>query len=228
MAFRPAKKGSKRTDPRKGVKRANYNVPDELDLELKQAKVDKLSKTLINGNQAKPLTDAQIKGLFRDSVRKKWMYAPVKLSFLESQAIPDYDPNTRTRFKWRCEICKNLYKQDAIEIDHRKGGDRDFKTMADAPEYARGILEVSWDDLQVLCSEKGAGKGCHEIKTHMEATGLSFEHARLDKQAIRWTKENKGVVNQRKLLKELGVQNTDKIKATEVRQAYFEYLKNKS
>lgn len=228
MAFRLAKKGVKRNDPRNGVKREKYNVPDEIDLQLKQEKVDKLSKTLVEGNKAKPLTDAQIKGLFRDSVRKKWMYAPVKLSFLESQAIPDYDPNTRTRFRWRCNECQNLYKADQIEIDHRKGGDRDFLTMADAPDYARGILEVGWDDLQVLCKDEDKRFGCHSLKTHSELTGLSFEDAKLDKQAIKWTKENKGVVNQRKLLSELGILGVDKLKATEIRQAYFDYLKNKS
>lgn len=228
MAFRPAKKGSKRKDSRNGVKREKYNVPDELDLQLKQEKVDKLSKTLTEDKKAKPLTDAQIKGLFRDSVRRKWMYAPVKLSFLESQAVPDYDPNTRTRFKWRCEICKNLFLGASVEIDHKIGGDRDFVTMTDAPTYARGILEVGWDDLQVLCADRGNTFGCHSIKTHMEATGLSFEDARLNKEAIKWTKENKGVVNQRKLLSEMGIEGLDKVKSTEVRQVYFEYLKKNS
>ncbi len=227
MAFRPAKKGSKRKDPRNGVKREKYNVPDELDLQLKQEKVDKLSKTLTEDKKAKPLTDAQIKGLFRDSVRKKWMYAPVKLSFLESQAIPDYDPNTRTRFKWQCNQCKGMFKKEEVEVDHVfQGGDRDFKTMCDAPEHARGILDVGWDDLQILCADKL--KGCHPIKSHAEITGLSFEDARLDKEAIRWTKENKGVVNQRKLLSEMGIEGVDKVKATEVRQVYFEYLKKNS
>jgi len=225
MGFR-ASKGGKRSDPRKGVKRVPYNIPDELDLELKQEKVDNLSSTLINGIQAKPLTDNQIKQLFREAVRKKWMHCKVKLSFLEKMKEPDTDPNTRRLWKWECAICGNYFSSDEVEVDHKdSGGDRNFETMADAPEYARGILEVSHDDLQILCSDKE--NGCHPIKSHAETFGMSFEEARLEKISIRWEKRNKGVKKQRDILEALGVVDAQSLKGKDIRKAYVEYLKSK-
>lgn len=224
MSFRKSK--GKRNDPRKGVKRSPYNIPDELDLQIKQEKVDNLSSTLINGVQAKPLTDNQIKQLFREAVRKKWMHCKVKLSFLEKMKEPDLDSNTRRLWKWQCNICKKYFSSDEVEVDHKDtGGDRDFETMADAPEYARGILEVCHDDLQILCSDKE--KGCHPIKSHAEKFGYSFEYARIDKEAIRWEKANKGVKNQRDILESLGVENAQSLKGKDIRQAYVNYLLSK-
>ncbi len=216
------KKG-KRNDPRKGVKREKYNIPDELDVKLKREKVESLGKTLLEGNKAKPTTDNQIKQLFRSAVRLRWMHYPCKLAFLESKATPDYDENTRRLWKWQCNQCKGWFNKGEVEVDHIKGGGRDFETMCDAPEYARGILDISFDDLQILCSDKQ--RGCHVVKSHSEVTGLSFEDARLDKQAIQWEKDNKGVAKQRSVLTSLGVVDADKLKGKDIRKAYFNYLK---
>lgn len=214
----------KKSDKRKGVKRDKHNVPDEIDLKLKQDLVDSLSKSLTPDKRAKPLTDNQIKALFRDAVRRKWMFAKVKLSFLESMAIPDYNPNTKTLWLWQCNICKKMFKKEEVEVDHLIGGDRDFDSMCDAPEHARGVLDVGWEDLQILCSDKE--KGCHPIKSHAERYGMTFEEAKVDKAAIRWENENKGVQKQRDLLESYGVINTQSLKGKDIRQAYVEYLKS--
>ena len=226
MAYR-ARKGVKKSDPRNGVKRVPYNIPDTVDLELKQAKVDKLSTSLIDGVQAKPLTDNQIKQLFREAVRKKWMHCKVKLSFLEKMKEPDEDPDTRRLWKWQCSICKGYFSSDEVEVDHKdSGGDRHFETMAEAPEYARGILDVCHDDLQILCSDKEVG--CHPIKSHAERYGMTFEDARVDKECIRWENSNKGVKVQRGLLKSFGIPDTELLKGKDIRKAYFNYLKEKN
>ncbi|AUR89235.1 hypothetical protein NVP1121O_207 [Vibrio phage 1.121.O._10N.286.46.C4] len=227
MGFRnTGGKGKKRNDPRKGVKRIPYNIPDDIDLKIHAVKVETLSKTLLEGVKAKPLTDTQIKQLFRDSVRKKWMHAPIKLSFLEKSKQPDLDPSSRRLWKWECAHCGYFFSQDEVEVDHLIGGDRDFETMADAPEYARGVLEVSHDDLQILCSDKE--HGCHPIKSHAERYGMSFEEAKIDKEAIRWEKANKGVKVQRDLLESLGVPDAQTLKGKEIRAAYVKYLTEKS
>ena len=214
----------KRKDHRNGVKREKYNVPDSLDLELKVSKVEALSKTLDDTNKAKSISDTQIKALLRDATRKRWMHSKVKLSFLEFSAIPDYDENTRRLWKWQCAICNNFFNRTEVEVDHKyTGGDRDFETMCDSPVYVRGVLDVGWEDLQILCSDKE--KGCHPIKSHAEKFGMTFEEARIEKIAIRWEKQNKGVQVQRGLLEKLGVENALSLKAKEIRKAYVEYLK---
>ncbi len=173
-----------KVDKRKGVAREAYNVPDETDLQLLQENISKLSKSLLpdgrrkdRKGEYKPISENDVKQIIRSAVRKQWMSCATKLSFMEMGKVPDYDPNSRTRFKIQCNICQGWFKTTDVECDHRKG-ENSFTTLSEALQWASSILDVGYDDLQRLCVK------CHSEKTHSEATGVSLEEARVDKQAI--------------------------------------------
>ena len=173
-----------KVDKRKGVAREAYNVPDETDLQLLQENINKLSKSLLPDGRRKdrkggykPISENDLKQIIRSAVRKQWMSCATKLSFMEMGKVPDYDPNSRTRFKIQCNICQGWFKTTDVECDHRKG-ENSFTTLSEALQWASSILDVGYDDLQRLCVK------CHSEKTHSEAAGVSLEEARVDKQAI--------------------------------------------
>ncbi len=173
-----AKAPFKRVDKRKGEKRDSYNVPDSLDLRLLQDKVNKYCKTLEeDGSPKKPLTINGLKQLVRIAVRKKWMFSNTKLAFLNKMKVADTDPSSRTRFRIQCNICKRWFKEPEVEVDHREG-EKEFTDLNKMLEWASSILDVKFEDLQMLCIP------CHKIKSHQEASGLSFIEAGFDKQAI--------------------------------------------
>ena len=156
-----------KVDKRKGSKRDSYNIPDEVDLEILAQSLEKLSKGLDSEGKAKPIDEQYLKNIFRSAVRKRWMAAPTKLHFLESGLEPDYDPNTRRRFKIQCNICKQYFTKAEIEIDHIKQ-EQEFDDWSKALLWAKAILDVGAKDLQRLC------QGCHLIKSHCDTLGLDF------------------------------------------------------
>lgn len=175
---RKRKAPSTRKDKRGGVARENYNVPDELDLQILQDTITKLSKSLDSEGKPKPLTEKQFIQMIRSAVREKWMHCDAKLAKLNSCKEPDLDPNSRTRFKITCNKCKNKFKADEVEVDHIKQ-EESFTCIKDAFKWASSILNAGGDDLQCLCKE------CHAIKTHMELLDCTWEEAIADKEAIR-------------------------------------------
>lgn len=173
-----------RVDKRNGAKREKSNIPDELDIILQNEKINKLIATLLEDGRRKdakgnfkPVTENELKQLIRSAVRKRWMAHPTKLSFMEMGKVPDLDPKSRTRFRIQCNICQGWFKDTDVQCDHIKG-ENSFTSLSEALQWMSSILDVGYDDLQRLCLE------CHSTKTHMEATGLSFEEAKIDKQTI--------------------------------------------
>lgn len=177
---------------RKATKRAPYNKPDELDIKIKQLEFEHYCRKLVsNGDgvwEATPITDAKLRELMRNTVRDYWMSHPVKLAFLESRRLPDHRDDTRSRFVFKCDMCGELQPQSKVDVDHIHGvASADVK---DFEGYARSVLEVSFDDLQILGNKDGCG--CHEVKTYAESQGISLEGARAIKPVIKWENSVKG------------------------------------
>ncbi len=176
--FRRAAKGTKKKDKRGGTPRARYNVPDKIDLEILQDKIDTLSKSLDENGRPKPLTEKQFMQIIRLAVRKKWMSCNSKLAVLESCKEPDYDVNSRSRFKIECQMCHEKFVATDINIDHITQ-EESFTSLDEAFTWASSILNAGGlEDLQPLCIP------CHKIKSHMELKGLTYDEAVLDKEAI--------------------------------------------
>ena len=91
-----------RKDRREGVKRVPYNVPDEIDLRLQQEDIDKHMKSL---NEDGTFIPKKAAAMLRSGIRQVWMKAPNKLAFLLMNREPDYDENTKSRWKFKCNIC---------------------------------------------------------------------------------------------------------------------------
>ena len=178
----------------------------------RQQQIDSFRKKLTDDLR---VPDKQIISAVRGAIRKAWMRWPSKLHYLQSRAIPDENPDTRTKWLYRCEKCNGLFKQGDIEVDHIKG-ENPCNTLEDIANYAQALLAVTPDDIQLLCIP------CHDLKTFMERYGVSEDQARIDMQVIAIEKlKSSGVYA---WLKEHGVVEPGK-NAKERRQQLVEVLK---
>lgn len=210
---RTKKTKTPKVDKRKGVKRESYNVPDEVDLALWQAEYEKHAKKLDKDGYRKPITETEIVGWVRKKLDDIWMSCPQKLAFLEKMRVPDYDPNTRRTSKWQCNITKEWFNKTEVQVDHIKG-EHEFTRLDQLVEFANKRFMVGYNDLQILSTE------AHSIKTHAERYGMTYEEAKIDKQAIAIMKDKKD----KQWLQEKGVVPGKNAKIR--KQQIIEVLKN--
>jgi len=120
----------------------------------------------------------------RSCVRQAWMRHPIKLLALDLATEPDMNPDTRTTWKVKCAKCNDFHKKNEVEVDH-KIGEHSLKTFDDLVPFVLSILNVTTDDLQVLC------KPHHRIKTYSERYGHSEVDAEIILNAKDWLKATK-------------------------------------
>jgi hypothetical protein len=154
-------------------------VPSKKDLALKKGKLEGHLKLLQSDGT---MSEKRLVAMIRGAIRQVWMKAPNKLAKLEMERVPDMNPKTRTKWLFPCAICKGMFKEADIEVDHIKGNHK-FTAIADLDKYCENILNVPPRKMQILCK-----KGCHPIKTLAEARGITFEAARFEKKVISFTK----------------------------------------
>ena len=143
-------------------------TPSKVEIDKVQKKLGGFLKKLNpDGSPKRPMDDNLAKGLMRDAVRKKWMHCPTKLAFLLMNRIPDMDNSTRTKWLQRCSKCGKLFKETEVNVDHTLG-EKQFVGWGDAQQYASSILDVTFDDLQILCIPD------HKTKTRCEQLGLDW------------------------------------------------------
>ena len=143
-------------------------TPSKVEIDKVQKKLDGFLKKLnSDGSPKRPMDDNLAKGLMRDAVRKKWMYCPTKMAFLLKNRIPDMDNSTRTKWLQRCTICGKTFREQEVQVDHLVG-ETEFTEWGQAQQYASSILDVTFDDLQVLCIPD------HKTKTRCEALGIDW------------------------------------------------------
>lgn len=178
------------------------------------------TEQMLNIMSSIQLSDKKMCSILRGSVRKTWMMSPVRLLKLELARLVDIDPKTRTKWYCLCEHCGGKFKMSDVEVDH-KNGEHQLLTLADVEQFARSILDVTLNDLQVFC------KGCHEIKTYAERYNMTFEEATIEKKVIAWMKTNKTDA-QKKFLCDVGYSGSPElISNNELRKvAYRKHLNN--
>lgn len=125
----------------------------------------------------------------------------------------DGTPGKKNQVRYRCAICKGLFPQKHVNVDHietvvplwRKEADMCFN------DIARGIL-CKVDNLQVLCSvpmkDNNGEPSCHRIKTNEE----NFIRKHLFKQQDSFEDVSKTKIN--KLIKEFKVLYQEKLKTS--------------
>lgn len=163
------------------------------------------------------LSDKKMCTILRSSVRQTWMMSPVRLLKLEMGRIADIDDSTRTKWLIECEHCKSKVKMTDVEVDHIKG-EHALLSLSDVEQFARSILDVTLDDLQIIC------KPCHALKTYAERYNVSIEYATIELKVIDWLKTVKVASKQIEFLESVGFNQSELKNPIKRRDAYRAYL----
>ena len=126
----------------------------------------------------------------RGGVRRAcWMKHPVKLEFIKNsrERIPNPNPRGKVPEVWggRCNVCKDLFVQSKLAVDHVREFSASLKDIEDIQTFVELITLVTEDDLQFVC------KDCHDNISYSQKQGCSFEEARVRKQHILIGKEKR-------------------------------------
>lgn len=126
----------------------------------------------------------------RGGVRRAcWMKHPVKLEFIKNnrERIPNPNPRGKVPEVWggRCNLCKDLFVQSKLAVDHVREFSASLKDIEDIQTFVELISLVIEDDLQFVC------KDCHDNISYSQKQGCSFEEARVRKQHILIGKEKR-------------------------------------
>ena len=120
----------------------------------------------------------------RGGIRRScWMKHPVKLEFIKNnrQRIPN--PNTKGKAAevWggECNVCKNLFVQSQLAVDHIREFSATLKEIKDIQSFVELISLVTEEDLQFVC------KDCHDTISYSQKHNVTFEEAKAEKEAKR-------------------------------------------
>ena len=133
-------------------------------------------------------TKASLMSYLRGGLRRScWLKHPVKLEFIKNnrERIPNPNPRGKVDTVWggRCNVCKNLFVQSKLAVDHIREFSASLKDIEDIQTFVELITLVTEDDLQFVC------KDCHENISYSQKNGCSFEEARVRKKHILYGKE---------------------------------------
>lgn len=135
-------------------------------------------------------TKASLMSYLRGGLRRScWMKHPVKLEFIKNnrERIPNPNPRGKVDTVWggRCNVCKDLFVQSKLAVDHIREFSASLKEIEDIQTFVELISIVTEDDLQFVC------KDCHDNISYSQKQGCSFEEARVRKQHILIGKEKR-------------------------------------
>ena len=135
-------------------------------------------------------TKASLMSYLRGGLRRScWLKHPVKLEFIKNnrERIPNPNPRGKVDTVWggRCNVCKNLFVQSKLAVDHIREYSASLKDIEDVQKFVELIALVTEDDLQFVC------KDCHENISYSQKNGCSFEEARVRKKHILIAKEKR-------------------------------------
>ena len=133
---------------------------------------------------------ASFMSYLRGSIRRScWMKHPVKLEFIKTnrQRIPNPNPKGKATEVWggECNVCKNLFVQSQLAVDHIREFSASLKEIKDVQSFVELISLVTEDDLQFVC------KDCHDTISYSQKHNCSFEEARVRKKHILIGKEKR-------------------------------------
>lgn len=125
----------------------------------------------------------------RGGIRRAcWMKHPVKLEFIKNnrERIPNPNPRGKASDVWggRCNVCKNLFVQSKLSVDHVREYSATLKNIDDMQKFVELISLITEDDLQLVC------KDCHDTISYSQKQGCSFQEAVIRKKHIVFVKEN--------------------------------------
>lgn len=133
---------------------------------------------------------ASFMSYLRGGIRRScWMKHPVKLDFIKNnrQRIPNPNPRGKAAEVWggECNVCKNLFVQSQLAVDHIREFSASLKEIKDIQSFVELISLVTEDDLQFVC------KDCHDTISYSQKHNCSFEEAKVRKKHILIGKEKR-------------------------------------
>ena len=128
-------------------------------------------------------TKASLMSYLRGGLRRScWMKHPVKLEFIKNnrERIPNPNPRGKVPEVWggRCNLCKDLFVQSKLAIDHVREFSASLKDIEDIQTFVELITLVTEEDLQFVCKE------CHDTISYSQKHNCSLEEARVRKKHI--------------------------------------------
>lgn len=212
--------GFRKSNKPKRTRTTPHNIADEFEREKRQKELEKFLKQLNpDGTPKKPLTESQIMSLVRGAIRDRWMYSPTKLAYLYMNTVPDEDPNSRRKWKVQCEASGEWLKLTDACVDHKKG-EHSLKSPDDLFSFYNSIMNVGFDDLQIL------SVGEHDIKTMMERYNYTREEALILKKVTAWEKEYKTAGKQKEWLLKKGFSEEEVSNPEKRRQSIWKYFES--
>ena len=164
-------------------------------------------------------TKAKFFQWMRGQMRRAWSRHPVKVSYMANhrERVPLGRVTTKnpTGLVWgcKCEHCGTLKRQTECEVDHIEAAGS-FKGWEDFEAWMMKLMHINWDSIRVVCNE------CHRIISYAERTGKTFEEAKLEKEAIAFSKLS--VVKQCDILElALGYDKAARASNAKLRRALF-------
>lgn len=148
-------------------------------------------------------TEAAFWGFVKGLVRRGWTRHPVRVEYVKSKRfkapLGKVTKKNPTGLVWavKCEMCGETFKQSQIEVDHIYPSQQE-RWYDDIDAFVRRMFYITFDDIQILCKER-----CHPTKTLMDARGITFEEALIEKEILLHSKnaktqkaflESKGIV----------------------------------
>lgn len=128
-------------------------------------------------------TKAKFFQWMRGQMRRAWSRHPVKVSYVHNHrtrvALGKVTKKNPKGLVWGCvcEHCGGEFKQTQVEVDHIEQAGS-FKGWEDFEAWMMKLMHINWNSIRVVC------KGCHTIISYAERMKVSFEEAKLLKEAI--------------------------------------------
>ena len=109
-------------------------------------------------------------------LRKEWMSNQVRPVTQEERKIKKFHPSTKKVAQ--CYLCKGWFAASKLEVDHLTPSNG-CTTFEEAEEFLWHCAADNPDNWALACKDP-----CHKVKTYADSKGISFEKAKVTKEAI--------------------------------------------
>ena len=165
-------------------------------------------------------TEGKFWTYMRGSIRKAfWEANPIKINFKHANcSAPPEGYKGKCKSGAHCSLSGVWECKSKLEVDH-KDGNVPLTSWKHVLPFIQHMFPL-YEELSLVTKE------AHRVKSYAEKHDLTYEEAKLVKEAIAWEKGIPSIIERRLFLKRNHVENTEKMKSAEAREAYITLIKN--
>lgn len=130
-------------------------------------------------------TEAEWWTWLRGKSRQIWSDYPPRNQFKKDKLIPNFDgsgvTSKRVKSVGQCQICSEWFANSSLQVDHVQQAGSIGNSWEGYFQWFYDLL-ADKENMQLVC------KPCHQIKTHADRLGVSFEEAKRKKEVIAFSK----------------------------------------